>query len=257
MMFKGNNIFNASFDVFANNYHSVRPGYPVLLFEDIKEQCGIGSDSRLLEIGAGSGIATIEFMSGDIYDSLNEGETKKYQLNGVDYEIEAVTITDANPAAVVLKINGIETKQLEDGELFIDDNGIAIGVAEILNSEAGEGKDIARIYLNAHTFEFTDSYGDDSFGGSVSVNKEIIDAGSTKIRGSLVGGEFDFASLKYRLKADAVSGANIYVAKNKGLKEYLQEPEAMFGWDLVYGGMTGSKGSSSTVIEIKPRGDDE
>lgn len=59
-MFKGNNIFNASFDVFANNYHSVRPGYPVLLFEDIKEQCGIGSDSRLLEIGAGSGIATIE-----------------------------------------------------------------------------------------------------------------------------------------------------------------------------------------------------
>ncbi len=59
-MFKGKNIFNASFDVFANNYHSVRPGYPALLFEDVRDRCGIDVNSRLLEIGAGSGIATIE-----------------------------------------------------------------------------------------------------------------------------------------------------------------------------------------------------
>jgi protein-L-isoaspartate O-methyltransferase len=59
-MFKGKKIFNASFDIFADNYHSVRPGYPAQLFKDINEQCGIGKDSRLLEIGAGSGIATVE-----------------------------------------------------------------------------------------------------------------------------------------------------------------------------------------------------
>lgn len=59
-MFKGRNIFNASFDVFAENYHSARPGYPAALYEDIKDLCGIGSASRLLEIGAGSGIATVE-----------------------------------------------------------------------------------------------------------------------------------------------------------------------------------------------------
>lgn len=60
MMFKGKSIFNASFDVFANNYHSVRPGYPDTLFGDIKDQCGIDVNSHLLEIGAGSGIATVE-----------------------------------------------------------------------------------------------------------------------------------------------------------------------------------------------------
>lgn len=60
MMFKGKNIFNASFDVFAETYHSVRPGYPATLYEDIRGLCGIGSTSRLLEIGAGSGIATTE-----------------------------------------------------------------------------------------------------------------------------------------------------------------------------------------------------
>jgi len=60
MMFKGKTIFNASFDVFAETYHSVRPGYPVQLYADIKELCGLDSTSRLLEIGAGSGIATVE-----------------------------------------------------------------------------------------------------------------------------------------------------------------------------------------------------
>jgi len=60
MMFKGKNIFNASFDVFAETYHSVRPRYPAQLYADIKELCGLDSASRLLEIGAGSGIATVE-----------------------------------------------------------------------------------------------------------------------------------------------------------------------------------------------------
>lgn len=60
MMFKSKTIFNASFDVFAETYHSVRPGYPAQLYVDIRELCEIGSNLRLLEIGAGSGIATVE-----------------------------------------------------------------------------------------------------------------------------------------------------------------------------------------------------
>ena len=47
---------------YADNYHSVRPGYPDLLFKDIQEQCRIDKNSRLLEIGAGSGIATTELV---------------------------------------------------------------------------------------------------------------------------------------------------------------------------------------------------
>ncbi len=59
-MFKGKTIFNASFDVFAETYHSIRPGYPAQLYVDIKKLCGVGKGSRILEIGAGSGIATVE-----------------------------------------------------------------------------------------------------------------------------------------------------------------------------------------------------
>lgn len=60
MMFKGKNIFNASFDVYAGNYHNVRPGYPLEMYEDIKKHCELGESSSVLEIGSGSGIATVE-----------------------------------------------------------------------------------------------------------------------------------------------------------------------------------------------------
>jgi len=53
-------MFNTTFDVFAENYHSVRPGYPPELFGDIQGLCDVGHASRLLEIGAGSGIATAQ-----------------------------------------------------------------------------------------------------------------------------------------------------------------------------------------------------
>lgn len=60
MRMKGKTIFNASFDVFAETYHTVRPGYPAQLYEDVNEVCGFDGTARLLEVGAGSGIATVE-----------------------------------------------------------------------------------------------------------------------------------------------------------------------------------------------------
>lgn len=60
MKMKGKTIFNASFDAVAETYHSVRPEYPEQLYTDIKEICNIDRASRLLEISAGTGIATVK-----------------------------------------------------------------------------------------------------------------------------------------------------------------------------------------------------
>ncbi|MBA4319931.1 MAG: hypothetical protein C0412_16145 [Flavobacterium sp.] len=60
MIFQGEKMFDASFDIFANNYDDVRPGYPAQMYEDIQKICDVSAQSRLLEIGAGSGIATVE-----------------------------------------------------------------------------------------------------------------------------------------------------------------------------------------------------
>lgn len=218
----------------------------------------LGREYKVATATVSDGSAKIAFMSGAIEDSLNEGESKQYQLDGVDYEIQAAVISDANPAKVTLKINGEQTEELNEGDLFFTTNGVAIGIEDILNSEAGEAaSDSVRIFVGAEEIEFQDAYGDTSFSSGVSVNKEIIDAGSVSIIGQKSGDEFEFSSLKYRLKADAAEGSGVYVKKKHGLREFIQEPEGIFGgWDIVYGGLMGSKGSSTTVVEIKPRGGD-
>lgn len=61
MIFLGKKLFDDSFDKFAHSYHDVRPGYPLQMFNDIEAVCNINQNSRVLEIGAGSGIATKQF----------------------------------------------------------------------------------------------------------------------------------------------------------------------------------------------------
>ena len=60
MNFRGEKLFDASFDKFAKTYDEVRPRYPIQLYKDIQSFCGISSQTNLLEIGTGSGIATKE-----------------------------------------------------------------------------------------------------------------------------------------------------------------------------------------------------
>lgn len=45
----------------ASIYEEIRPSYPEELVEDVIRITGVGKDSRLLEIGAGTGKATVQF----------------------------------------------------------------------------------------------------------------------------------------------------------------------------------------------------
>ncbi|WP_426566168.1 class I SAM-dependent methyltransferase [Angustibacter sp. McL0619] len=49
----------ATFDAVASQYADVRPGYPDELFDELVAVTGIGPDSELLEIGPGTGQATV------------------------------------------------------------------------------------------------------------------------------------------------------------------------------------------------------
>jgi trans-aconitate methyltransferase len=50
-----------SFDPVAALYNEMRPGYPQAVFDDVIAIAGVGSFSHLLEIGCGSGHATLMF----------------------------------------------------------------------------------------------------------------------------------------------------------------------------------------------------
>lgn len=63
MEFQGKKLYEDSFNAFAENYDDARPGYPTGLFKDLKDVCNITDMSKILEIGAGSGIATKELVN--------------------------------------------------------------------------------------------------------------------------------------------------------------------------------------------------
>src|ERR671914_1959597 len=55
------NRLRTTFDEAASLYDEVRPGYPEDLFDDIVSLSGIPAGGRILEIGCGTGQATVPF----------------------------------------------------------------------------------------------------------------------------------------------------------------------------------------------------
>ena len=53
------NLLRSTFDQAAELYDRARPGYPAALFDDLAELTSIGPGSRVLEIGPGTGQATL------------------------------------------------------------------------------------------------------------------------------------------------------------------------------------------------------
>lgn len=82
---------SSTFDEAAELYDAVRPGYPDELFDDIAELTGLGLGSSVLEVGCGTGQATIGFTERG-YDvvCVDPGgslvEVAKRKLEGHDVE---------------------------------------------------------------------------------------------------------------------------------------------------------------------------
>jgi SAM-dependent methyltransferase/ribosomal protein S18 acetylase RimI-like enzyme len=54
--------FGASFDADVGTYERARPGYPAELFEHLHAVTGLGTGTRVLEIGAGPGLGTMPML---------------------------------------------------------------------------------------------------------------------------------------------------------------------------------------------------
>ena len=97
MIFKEKVLFDASFDKYAKNYDNIRPKYPKELFEDIFRETNLRKGKKVLEIGAGSGIATKHLASkGADVIAVEPGEnlSKVLQLNLSEYDnVKVITET--------------------------------------------------------------------------------------------------------------------------------------------------------------------
>jgi SAM-dependent methyltransferase len=69
-------LLRATFDVAAETYHAARPRYPAQLFDDLAALAGLAPGSRVLEVGPGTGIATLELARrGYVVDAIELGES--------------------------------------------------------------------------------------------------------------------------------------------------------------------------------------
>ena len=194
---------------------------------------------------------TVELYAGDIHDTLEEGETRTYELDGKTYEVYAMIVSDSKESAKLM-VNGAITKELQKGETdYVND--VKIGIREVMPNEAEEdsGGDIVEFYLGVDKVIFTDDYTDDQYENNVEVNEEDIEDGSVKITGTKNGEKFTIHSISYKLEADGIDG-NIHIAPGHRLSEYLDEKGGLLhsAWDISYDGLR-SKGSTDIVFDAK------
>ncbi len=83
-------------------------------------------------------MASSVFAGTIVTDTLGEGETKNYNLDGNSYQITIMIIEDVSPATVTFNINGKIIPQMIDGEFQVMEDTSVVKVKDIILNEAGE-----------------------------------------------------------------------------------------------------------------------
>ncbi|MBI2147181.1 S-layer protein [Candidatus Woesearchaeota archaeon] len=202
-------------------------------------------------------IVTIDLLGGDVLDTLEEGETRTYTIDGKEYEVTMVIISD-NQLSAKFSVNGEITDELKEGDTDVLRDGTEIGVRDIMPNEAEEetGGDIVEFFLGANKVSLKDNnFSDTNFdAGGVKVHEEDIEDARVRITATNATDTLSISSIRYRLYADSPKG-NIYVPPGHGLKEYLDEPEGMLSdiWDIRYEGLMDT---GVSILRFDANGDD-
>ncbi len=204
----------------------------------------------------------ISLMGGATGGILGENDKETYVIDGKEYEVEVVVISETSQGgegSVKFRINGEITDELTDGETDVLADGTQIGIRDILATGKDIQKSIVQFYIGAYKLTFQDTNVTDTafVNSGTKVNEESIEDSDIQIRGQLqsTGTDFEITSIKYRLYADSVLGST-YIPPGTGLREQLDEPEGMLTpfWDVRYEGLMDT---GVTIIRFDAAGDDK
>jgi hypothetical protein len=213
----------------------------------------LGAPYTIVSATLDDGEIEITLLGGQVADTLKDGETKTYTIDGKDYEVTAVFISDDGSAK--LSVNGMLTEKMDAGDTDILGEGeITIGVQEVLTNQR-EG--IVEFYLGASKLVILDDLFTDGVWASecnVEIAGEDIYDCELDIYGTNTSSKATINHIYYRMNATD----DVYVPAGKGLRNQLtvmdEQPESMLGanWDIVYAGLTKT---GTTEIKFKPKGD--
>ena len=195
---------------------------------------------------------SLTFLGGQVADTLRDGETKTYTIDGNDYEVSAVFISSGTDESAKLSVNGHITKELNEGETDVLPGDVTIGIQEILTNQR-EG--IVEFYIGAEKVIMTDSnYSSATWTeGDLEVGGDIVSDGDVQLSFSTVGSDLQLNGIKYRFAADDT----YYVPEGHGIREYLEDEAIGLlvpNWDVKYYGL---KTVATKEIKIDSSGDDQ
>ena len=203
----------------------------------------------------------LDLMSGSVQATLTEGETKTFTIDGVDYSVTLIFVSDPQSGSTgpeaKFNVNGFTTRALSDGDTERLPGGMQIGIRDVLsNPRAG----VASIYLGADKVSFKD---DDLSSNDFSNNDCTVEVGDyelsdayCEVDASVTNTEVNIKSISYRLKANPTKGSTFYIPAGHSVREFMDEPEALLSptFDIRYEGL---KDVPTTMIDISSSGDDE
>jgi len=201
----------------------------------------------------GSG-AELTLMGGSAKDTLSEGETKTYTIEGKDYEVTVTAITDTGTIYAKFNINGESTRSLKDGDSATLSDGTQIGISDVIPNEAGDvTQDLVEFYLGASKVYLKDTnLADKASSNDLEVGSEKIDDAKVKITGSDDNSTFSIDTIEINITADD----DYFVAAGHAITEYMDEPEAFLGvWDISYEGL--DTGIATETTRIKTSGSNQ
>jgi hypothetical protein len=195
--------------------------------------------------GSAKNNTKLTLFGGDVSDTLEEGQTKTYSIEGKDYEVTALIIDDTtSTASVKLKINGEVTRKLLEDQTDKLSDGLEVGIRNLLGNEAGDvTQDLVEFYLGVDEIIITDTDIVRSGGGSLDVRDESISDADVEIVGTDDNTKVKISKIRIRLAADD----DIYIGEGKGAQEQLDDPEGFFtgNFDLEFHGI--SVGEASKI----------
>ena len=178
----------------------------------------------------------LTLMGGAVKDTLTEGETKTYTINGKEYEVTVTAITDTGTIYSKFNINGESTRSLKDGDSAMLSDGTEIGIADIIPNEAGDvTADLVEFYLGASKVYLKDTLiSNTASSNALEYGSEKIDDAYVIITGTDDNSTFSIDTIQLNITADD----DFFVAAGHKLTEYMEEPQAFLDvWDIRYDGL--------------------
>jgi len=251
--------FKASFqsDVEDSNGDSTTVGTYLSDYED-ETLTMVGKEYEIVKARRATTVSTgnveLTLMGGAVKDTLQEGETKTYTVNGIDYEVTVLVITDLSTNnKVKFSVNGESTDALMDGQTHRLSDGSQIGVAELLPNEAGDvSQDLVTFYVGADKLVLKDT--DIS---AIGQGEQTLEAGSEKIDGTtvIIDGTNSTSSSALisidNIYLNVTADEDLFVPAGGKVSEYMDEPQGLLSWDISYEGL---EDVGTEMIEIETSG---